>query len=341
MKSDRLNFKYSHVASIVCFFLVIALPVQAADYFVTPLALNLDVNKRDIVQEYITLTNNTDRQVRVYASVNEVSADSNGVVKSFQAPSDVDRTDTPTSWIEISRGRIELKPQEVREIPFTVRMNPNTKPGDYSVFIGFATASNQPQAHAKVMSGDAPGVIVNLSVDQEQNIFLHLKRFVVDRFVTEENGGALYYTLSNPTRVDVVPKGEVIFYDNSGDEVGSVPLNVSDIAVPAEGEQGYSLQVPSDFGIGKYKAFLSVEYGEHLTAAVHDTAFFYIVPIKQLIAAFLILMILSVFVALYVHRRYDMALEGVIEYDSVPMYVREGRSEDQHHDIDLKQKNDS
>lgn len=312
---------------------------QAADYIVTPLALNLDVNKRDIIEETVTLKNNTDRVIRLYASVNEVSTDGDGVVESFQQPSSVDRTVTPTSWVEVTRGRIELAAQETKEIPLTIRMNPKTQPGDYSVFVGFATGSNQPKAHAKVMSGDAPGVLLNLAIDQEQNLFLRLERFIIDRFVTEESGGDMSYTLNNASRVDVIPKGEVIFYDNRGDEVAALPLNPENKAVPAEDTAGYSLAVPNDLGVGKYKAFLSVEYGEHLTASVHDTAFFYILPLKKLIAVFVILMIVAVLFALYIHRRYDTTSEE-LEYDSVPMFIREGKSEEQHHDIDLKKKNE-
>lgn len=318
-------------------FVLFASPVAAADYIVTPLALNLEVNKRDIISETVTLTNKSDRLVRIYASVNEVSVDGDGVVKSFEQPSRADRTITPTTWVEITRGRMEIKPGESKEVPFTIRMNPNTQPGKYAVFIGFASASNAPQAQAKVMAGDAPGTLLSLTVDKEQNAFLRLEKFIVDRFVTEEKGGNLSYTLTNPGRTDIVPKGELIFYDNSGNEVSSVPLNPENKQVTAEGTEGFGVAVPADLEMGKYKAFLSVEYGEHLTASVHDTAFFYIVPLKKLIAAFMILMILAVFIALFVHRRYDTE-PALVEYDSVPMFVREGKSEKVHHDIDLKNK---
>lgn len=312
---------------------------QASEYLVTPLALNLDVNKRDIVEQTVTLINNDTRMVRLYAAVNEVSVDGSGIVQGFQSPSQVDRTSTPTAWFEISRQRIELAPGERREIPFTIRMNPNTEPGEYSVFLGFAEGSNAPTAQAKVAAGKAPGTLVSLTVDKEQNAFLRLEKFIVDRFVTKEEGGGMSFILSNPGRVDVLPKGEVIFYDNSGDEVAALPVNPEDITVDAQGQGAYTMNVPEGLGIGKYKAFLSVEYGEFLTASVHDTAFFYILPLKQLIALFIILMIFAIFIALYVHKRFDTVVEGA-EYDSVPLHIRENRSTDKDHDIDLK-KNDT
>lgn len=310
---------------------------HASNYAVTPLAFNLDLEKRDIVAETIILTNNSDKLVRLYATVNEVSMDGDGVVESFQSPARADRTATPTSWVEISRQRIELQPKEVREIPFTIRMNPDAQPGEYNVFLGFAEASNAPQAQAKVSKGGQPGSLLYISVDKEQNVFLRLEKFVVDKFITEEKGGSVSYILKNPGSIDVVPKGEMIFYDNNGEEVAAVPLNTGDMPVAGEKSARFDMPVPNQLGIGKYKAFLSVEYGEHLTASVHDTAYFYVVPIKQLIIIFVLLMLFAIFVALYVHRRYDVP-EGVLDYEQVPMYVKSGTSENQHHDIDLKNK---
>lgn len=314
-----------------------ATPAFASDYLVTPLALNLEVNKRDILSETITLINQSEKRIRLYASVNEVAVDGKGVVESFAQPASVDRTNTPTTWVEITRGRIELAPGETKEIPFTIRMNPNTVPGDYAIFIGFAEAANEPKAQAKIMAGQAPGMLLSLSVDQQQNMFLRLKQFITDRFITEKKGGTFSYTLQNPGRVDVIPKGEIIIYDNSGEEVTSVPLNSEDMPVPAEDEEGFSISIPNNLTMGKYKAFLSVEYGEYLKASLNDTAYFYVLPLKQLIVIFIILMLIAVFIALYVHRRYDVPALAV-EYDSVPMHIREGTSENVHHDIDLKKK---
>ncbi len=315
-----------------------SIPVFAAEYVVTPLALNYDLQKRSIVQDTITIINNDSRRIRLYATVNTVATDGNGVVEGFQAPSDVDRTNTPTSWIEITRGRIEVDPGERKEVPFTIRMNPMTKPGDYNVFIGFAEAPNQPVAQQKVMRGDAPGTLLYISVDREQNMFLRLRRYTIDRFVTTEKGGVLSYTLENPGKTDVIPKGEVIIYDTKGNEITALPLNTEDTPVVAGKTTTYTLSVPNDLGLGKYKAFLSVEYGEYLTDSLNDTAYFYILPLKQIIITFVILLILATLFALYIHRRFDKT-KDVDGAASVTMYLKEGESEAQHHDIDLKNTN--
>ncbi len=314
--------------------------VFAASYTVTPLAINLDLEKRDIVNKTITLTNTADRRIRLYATVNTVATDGNGVVERFLSPSEVDRTNTPTSWIEISRKRIELDPGEKREIPFTIRMNPETQPGDYSVYIAFPEGSNRPSANAKVVSGDAPGTIVNISVDKVQNQFLRLERFNIDKFITKKFEDTITIALANPSSVDVIPKGEIIFYDNAGVEVSSIPINTADVVIPTKGKNTLTMSVPSDLPMGKYKAFASVEFGEFLTNSVQDTSYFYVVPLQQIIIIFIVVLLIAILLALLLYRKYDR-LDDADGAQPVAMYRREGVTPEQHHDIDLSKKNDN
>jgi hypothetical protein len=323
---------------VVLLFLGFTQTAVAATHLVSPLAIDLNLERRDITTQYITVTNTTDRLLRLYASVNTVATDGNGIVEGFVQPVEADRTNTPTSWIEISRKRMELKPKEVREIPFKVQMNPNTKPGEYNVLISFADASNRAKAEKKVREGDAPGTIVHIAVDQEQNQFLRLEHFSVNKFISASDGDTLTFTLSNPSRVDIVPSGEIIFYDNNGVEVDAMSINTTKLSVPASGETQFSMEVPEALSLGKYKAFLSVEYGEFLTASVHDTAFFYVLPWKLILLMFVIALIVAVLIALYVHRRYDIVEEND-GAGSVAMYVKEGTSEALDHDIDLSKNN--
>ncbi len=330
--------RYDVSLCIVVFIAMVSLPLQyvsAAAHTVAPLAFNLNVEKRDIISETITLTNTSGQQMRLYASVHEVSVDGEGIVEAFVEPSRVDRTTSPTSWIEIDRSRINLAPGEVKEMPFTIRMNPNTAPGEYSVFIGFGVGSNQPEAVSAVMSGQAPGTLINLVVDKKQDQFLRLERFSVDKFVTGRGTSEAVYVVHNPGAVDVVPKGEIIFYDTRGNEVAAVPLNTDAVPIPRDQSVTYRTVVPDTLPIGKYKAYLSVEYGEHMTEGLQDTTFFYVIPLLPLVGAFVVLLTMAALLTLYIHRRFDIEVDDH-GAEPVALYIREGRSADVAHDIDLK-----
>jgi hypothetical protein len=309
----------------------------AAQYSVSPLIIDLELEKRDIVTKDVTITNKDANQIRVFASVNEVSLDENGAIKEFVQPSMVDdRSSSVTSWIQVTRKRIEIPPGESVTIPVTFKVHPDVQSGEYHAVIGFAEGSNQPEAVSKVMNGVAPVVAVRIGVDKVQNQFLRLERFSVKRFVTERTENEILYALQNPGDDPVTPAGEIIIYDNNGTEVASVPVNPDKLTAEPSKSIEITAGMPEELGVGKYKAFLSVEYGEHLTATVHDTAFFYVMPLRQLLIFFAVALVGALLVALFVHRRF-LRTE---EYDDemladVPLYIRTDRSESKDHDIDL------
>ena len=306
-----------------------------AAYSVSPLVIDEELSKRDIVTHTITLTNTGSNRVRIYPTVNEISVDDGGRMQSFVEPSMVDdRTTSITAWLEISRARIELDPGQTKEIPLTIRVHPDVAPGEYHAFVGFAQGSNRPDAEASVAQGGAPGTVVRIGVDKVQDQFLRLVRFSVERFVKDAGEGSLTYTLHNPGEHPVVPRGEVIFYDNNGYEVTAVPVNPEAIAIDEKGEASFTGEIPRELPLGKYKALLSVEYGDTQTASLHDTSFFYVLPLKWLIIIFAVVLSFAVLLALYVHKKYDVGEEDTGAED-VALYIRQGKSEGKDHDIDL------
>lgn len=327
-----------HFRPITILLLLIALfPLfaEANTYKVTPLIIDREVEARDIFSETITITNNKNHKIRVYPSVNEVAVDAGGDITSFVPPSMADGAETVTSWLSISRAKQEVGPGETVQVPLHVKVHPNAEPGVYHAFIGFGSGGNRPAAEQQVKSGQAPGVIVTLSVDQDQTEFLKLDRFMVDRFVTSPENESVQYVLENPGEAPVVPTGEIIFYNSRGEEVAAVPVNPDGDTLAPGQESTYTTRAPTDGMLGKYKAFLSVDYGSEQVASVYDTVFFYAVPWQQLLIVFGVLLFVAAVLTVFLHRRYA-AGDEYDDADHVPMFVRESRSEDKDHDINLK-----
>lgn len=330
-------FKYAVYIFCTCsLFFIHTYTAQA--YTVSPLVIDLNVEKRELLTKTITLTNSGTRQVRIYPTVNEIALDEDGTIKTFQSPVEVDRTNTVTSWIEITRGRITLKPGETREIPLTVRVHPNVEAGEYHAFIGFPAASNKEEAMKRSMGGGAPGTVVRIAVDQERTEYLKLEGFGVDRFVVDPEKGTVNYSVLNTGEAPVMPRGEIIFYNTRGTEVATLPINPDGETV-AEGDiLALRSTLPSTLTIGKHKALLTLEYGERQTAALHDTAFFYMMPLKYMLMIFAAVLAFAILLTVLIYRRMSIPFEhdGV---ENVAMYIRQERSEPKPHDIDLKKNN--
>lgn len=330
-----LYFKNYVLKFFVLLLCVLPVVAAAADFTVTPLALNYDVGRRDIIEDTITVTNTSDRLLRLYASVHEVSRTETGVVKDFAVVDTAEKAFTPSNWVEITRGRLELAPGEKRDIPFTIRMHPHTEAGEYSVFVGLAAASNQPKAVAAITAGDGQGSLLNITVDKKQSHQLRLESFQTGRFVSDPQTHTIEVALKNPGTVQTVPQGEVIFYDTRGHEVAATTFNNEGRAVTEQATETFSVSLPDTLPMGKYKAFLDVSYGDELRATLQDTAFFYVINVGTLATVFVSLLLLTLLVVwLYVRRQPDAD-------SAVALYVQTGSTAASHNsDVNLKDTHD-
>lgn len=313
------------------------LAAQTIEHKVTPRVIDVDVSARDIIEETITLENLSSSKITIYPTVNAVVVDEGGDVIAFTPPSMSDNSITVTSWIEITRAGIELIPNEKREVPLTLRIHPEAKSGVYHAFIGFGAGQNRDVAERQVNKGSAPGTIVTIAVAQDQTEFMKLNAFTVARFVTTPDNNAISYHLTNPGETTIIPRGEIIISDTRGVEVATVPVNPDSIALDPGQERDFSTPVPIDGLIGKYKAFLSVDYGTEHISSLQDTDFFYVVPWRHLLGAFFVLLFITMLLTLVLARRYrDDDDTDDHSTHTLPLYVRNTVSENKDHDIDLR-----
>lgn len=315
--------------------LVPAVPLFAADYAVTPLLIEHDTEPRDSFEESVKITNTTDRKVRIFPTVNEITVGDLGEVKSFIPASMSDNTNSVTSWIAVTRGRVEINPGETIKVPLNFSINPNAEAGEYHAFIGFAEGSKRDEAEALVMTGRAPGVVIRLSIEEKRSEYLRLNSLVVDRFVVNPDDAKISYELENVGGLPIVPKGEIIFYDGKGVEVAAIPVNPEEKTVTQNSKVVFSQNLPDLGPIGRHKALLNVEYGTNLRANLYDTTYFNIVPIIPLTLLFVFLLLTSLLLAWWYHtsRRFELPAD-----EDVAVYVRSGvTTSEKDHDINLKQ----
>jgi hypothetical protein len=252
---------------------------------VSPAVIDEDVKARDIIQTTITVTNLYGNVVDIYPIVNNI--DIVDGKQEFLARSDVDLKESLANWISISRGTIELQPYETREIPVTINVNLNAKPGKYHALISFMWGSTRAFAEENVKFGVA--TVVNVEVKEDIKERLQLGAFTSRELFFATPEVSFSYNLENSGNKDLVPKGEVRIYDRRGREVGSVPANIEGATIaPSETGQIASAWTATK-KFGKYKAMLDIEYGSSQLGTVNDTIFFWVIPWKSLLAIFLVL----------------------------------------------------
>lgn len=308
----------------------------STSYTVSPMIIDLKSEARDIVEKEITITNTGTAPVTIYPSVNNISLQEGGTIDKFLAPVESDRTTSLASWLEISRLGIDLQPGASKSVTLTVRVTNNPVPGTYHAFIGFGNGGNRDEAEKQVVNGQAPGIVVTLTIADEKNEFLKLSKFIINRFVTKANNQAAVFSFKNPGDEVLTPQGEIILYDGTGKEVGTIPVNTENVSINPGDEHTFTSDVPTAGLFGKYKAFLSVEYGSTQRASLQDTSFFYVFPLKVLLMLLGGFIVFVAVIAWYIHKKYFDDDVHVDDSEHLTVHMSDSQSEPKHHDIDLK-----
>ncbi len=225
-------------------------------------------------------------------------------------------------------------------VPLIIKINPNTPPGLYHAYVGFASGSNRDIAEATILSGQGTGVVLRIQVGGKQEEFLRLVSFATDPFSYIDNKGQFTYVLENTGDVPLSPKGDVIIYDSRGRELTTVELNKDESEVINPGERiEYQQELPYLGRLGKNKAYLSIEYGKVNRASLYDTNFYYSIPWFYLIIIVLLLAVVLTVLILLFRRNTTVSDYDSHEAHDLPLFVRDNKEHSEYeHDIDLKKK---
>lgn len=312
---------------------------HGSEISVHPLLLDLELESREVVTHNISLTNDSDTKISVYATVNEIAIDADGEIKQFISPVMTDRTETITSWVEIVRGRIELEPRETKTVPLTVRMHPQTKPGEYHAFISFIPEKKRPAAEEIALRGNAEGLILKISLNEIRNEQLRISTLQVSRLIIKENQRTMSIEVENSGESDAVPTGEIIFYNGRGEEIASAQVNEQRVVVPSKTKTSLLVTVPFFNELGRFKANVTLQYGGNNKSSTFDTVQFFMLPYKMAAILVFVIILCSLFVTYLLRRVFRDELEFDEDGKDIPLYIRNDREHlDKDHDIHVKKK---
>lgn len=308
----------------------------AADYSISPLLIEHDIAPRDMFEETVKISNTTNRPLRLFPTVNAITLGDEGEIKNFVPASMSGTATTVTSWIAVTRARVEIAPGETIKVPVTMKISPDAVAGEYYAFIGFAEGDKRDEAEHLVEKGLAPGVVVRFSLTEKRNEYLQLSHFVIPRFVLSGRNAEVSYDIENAGSVPLVPGGEIIFYDSNGREQTTIPVNAEKISIDPETTKTFTNPVPELGLIGRRKASINIVYGSSERTNVYDTLYFNIIPWALLLGLFILTLIVSSVLAVIIHKK-RTTVNNMDSEEAVTVYVRSGqRGSENDHDINLK-----
>lgn len=271
-----------------------------SDVTVSPVVIDGKGKLREILRFTVTLENTSKHLVTIYPWVTDVSAASGSTgVSDLGGSQEKPLSESLARWIEVTRGSIDLLPGEKKEVPLTVQINLNAKPGVYHAQVHFSAGADR--ASAEMNTAETEDVTVNIEVLEDINERLQLATFSPIKNIFSNKTAAFQYRLENIGNRGEVPRGKVRIFDRDGREVAVLDANEAGSRLEPEASAMLSSVWAAGGSFGRYKAMLDLEYGSRGT--IQDTVFFWMIPWGKLLSMFLTLVLVCVIIAVVIHSR--------------------------------------
>lgn len=200
-----------------------------ANFTLSPLKFEYDLQNFNPVQDKIKVTNSWDTPITLYSSKEDfIAGDDSGAPK-FVPPEDQVNTQMSLSnWITVEDQNITLAPKETREINFTLQIPNNAEPGWHYAAIFFSPGV---PGWAQVAVVQRLWVLVLVNVPGEVKIDGNVKNFEIwktsgDNFVKSDRFDGLpiiFQTIfQNSWNVHLKPTWKITLIDENGNTLKNI-----------------------------------------------------------------------------------------------------------------------
>jgi hypothetical protein len=313
-------------------------PSSGLSLSVTPTLFEMSANPTQEWSSTVKVINNNPYPLTIYADVSNFAPQGETGQGKF-VPVDPAAADGSTlaEWITITREPLTIEPEQSAQLPFTVHVPQDAAPGGH--FAAILIGTKPPEESGKIQVSTSQVVtslfFVRIAGDVKEDGRVREFRVMKDLVTTPHADFQVRF--ENKGNVHLQPQGEIDITNMWGKERGVIPINhethfgnvlpesIRNFEFSWKGEQSFS-------DIGRYKAVLTLAYGEESRKFVTSTAYFYVVPVKPLlmVGGSLLFFIILITWSIKVYVRRMLLLAGIEpgeyrrEYASIRSYHREG-----------------
>lgn len=213
-----------------------------------------------------------------------------------------------SSWITLASERASVKAGATADVPFTISIPADAEPGGHyaAILVGIEPQGQQGGVGMSVGSYLTSLLLLRVGGDVVEEGAI--RDFYADQwFLPAAHKANFTLRFENKGNVHVIPQGDITLYNMWGKERGRLALNSSSdfgnvlpgttrkFSFAWEGE-------PHPFDIGRYKAVATLAYGADGRKSAFRTAYFWVVPWKEILMVIIGIAALVWFIARSVRR---------------------------------------
>ena len=293
ISSSKISWKYLKTLTFVCVFLsLLALRVYAQEgqtLSVSPTLFQMSATPGQIWQSEVRVINVNKYDITVYPQVvNFAPKGESGRGDFIPILSTETGGQTLAEWIDLSREGITIAPQQTVVVPFVVHVPDNAAPGGHyaAILIGTKPSGNEP-AESVVTTAQFVTALYFMRVAGDVTESGAIREFRTTQMILQKPDAHFEVRFQNTGNVHLQPQGDIEIFNMWGEERGTIPINhqthFGNVLPNSIRKFEFAWQSEaSAFDIGRYRAVVTLGYGEDTKNFVTSTTYFWIVPYKEI-----------------------------------------------------------
>lgn len=291
-------------AQMFYFGLFLVKSAEAAQGFtIFPAKVSLTVDKGMEGSSWIRVTNAGDAKVGVLISAEEIVPQANN---SFNTLPKAPGISSIVDWLSIDKKVFNLKPNESKEVPFTIKVPADASPGSRFAIIFFATGAPADKKGGQLAISARVGALVYVTVPgdfRQTGEILNFKSS--NKFIYQKEPIGFKFDFQNTGTVYFEPKGTITITNIFGKTTDTIPVE-GQVVLPT-GLRTINIAWPySGWLFGIYKARLAISVTGKGDIATAETAI-YALPLLPSLGALGILIIL-ILIFWYIKKNFKFAI---------------------------------
>lgn len=284
---------------------------------VTPPLFQISALPGDVWQSSVKVVNGNPYPLTVYAEVvNFEAVGEGGQGKFTPIPKDLTEKTTLADWIVINNGPIIIPPEQTTDVTFFADLPKTAAPGGHYAAIMISTEEPKGNGELAVLASQAVTSLLFLRVEGDVDESGTIREFSLRDSFLDTPSAEFILRFENKGNVHLQPRGDIVITNMWGTERGAIPINYQTQYgnVLPKSIRNFSFSWSSDFritDIGRYKAEVTLAYGNNGIKNASSVAYFWVIPVKWTLitigACAFIIWLIVLMVRAYVRRMLELA----------------------------------
>jgi len=302
----------------------------------TPPIFQLNLAPGDVIRSYLKIVNGNTYDVTLHSSVENFQPKGESGAPIFdQASATNPNPRTLASWITLGEKSTFAHAGNTVTIPFTVHIPKDAEPGGHYAGILVGTSPMEKIPGSGIGVGSFLSSLILVRVAGDVNETGAIRDFFADPWFVEAHNASFTLRFENKGNVHLIPQGEIVIYNMWGKERGKIAINDTNTfgnVLPGSTRK-FTFDWEGEahpFDIGRYKAVTTLAYGADGRHTVFRTAYFWVVPWKEMLMVLAGLALLVLLIGWSVRRYVRKVIQMEKEKYSVLSIQYSGNTDDSH-----------